>query len=106
MIEKAGQAVPMVDCVDLDIMHTTAQEQLPVFALDLERVAADVSADGCWMMLPIKSTLSFSLIYPPEGSMRCSRMRCPSSIAPTKCRRPSAGHEHRTSKIRRAVGDS
>ena len=33
-------------------------------------------------------------------------MRCPSSIAPTKCRRPSAGHEHRTSKIRRAVGDS
>ena len=51
--------MPMVDCVDLDIMHTTAQEQLPVFAADLERVAADVSADGCWMMLPIKSTLSF-----------------------------------------------
>lgn len=32
--------------IDLDIVHTTAQEQLPGFAADLKRVFAAVTADG------------------------------------------------------------
>jgi uncharacterized protein with HEPN domain len=32
--------------IDLDIVHTTAQEQLPGFAADLKRVLTAVSAEG------------------------------------------------------------
>jgi len=32
--------------IDLDIVHTTAREQLPGFAADLKRVLAAVSEEG------------------------------------------------------------
>jgi uncharacterized protein with HEPN domain len=52
MIEAADQAVALVEgvgivhdywSIDLDIVHTTAREQLPGFAADLRRVLAAIT---------------------------------------------------------------